>query len=82
MATPTASIFLLQGQRITPFISPWSTMTMTESKDLLGGRSVIRSTETCWKGQVQLDFKEERAGMMGWVLTLFAWQTAYLATYF
>ena len=55
---------------------------MTESKDSLGGRLVIRSTETCWKGQVQSDFKEERAGMVGWVLTLFAWQTVHLAIYF
>ena len=64
-----------------PFISSWSIMTMMESKDPLGGRSVIRSTETCWKGWVQLDSKGERAGMVGWVLTLFAWQMAQPAIY-
>ena len=67
MAIPAASMFLLQGQRITPFVSPWSTMTMMESKDPLGGRSMIRSTETCWKGWVQLDDKGERARMVEWV---------------
>ena len=72
MAIPTASMFLLQGQRITPFVSPWSTMTMTESKDPLGSRSMIKSTKTCWKGQVQSDDKGEKAGTVEQVLTLLA----------
>jgi hypothetical protein len=42
----------LQGERITPFISPWSTTTITESKPLDSGISVIRSTEICKKGHV------------------------------
>ena len=41
----------LVGQRITPFIRPWLTMTSKESKPEEMGRSVIRSQETCWKGQ-------------------------------
>ena len=43
-------IFLV-GHRITPFISPWSTMTNELSKLLDRGRSVMGSQETCWKGQ-------------------------------
>jgi hypothetical protein len=42
----------LQGERITPFVSPWSTMTMTESKPLDSGKLVIRSMEICEKGHV------------------------------
>ena len=40
-----------QGMRITPFIRPWSTMTINESCLLEGGRSVIRSTDSCLKGR-------------------------------
>jgi hypothetical protein len=45
-------IVFLQSERITPFISPWSTMTMTESKPPDSGKLVIRSTEICEKGHV------------------------------
>ena len=31
------------GQRITPLVNPWSTMTRKELKDKKGGRSMIRS---------------------------------------
>ena len=57
-------------------------MTMTELKDLLEGKLVIRSTKTCWKGQVQLEARGERAGMVRWVLTLLTWQMEQPATYF
>ena len=50
-------------------------------KDPLEGRSVIRSTETYWKGQIQSDGKGERVGIVGWMLTLFAWQTVQPAMY-
>ena len=66
MATPAISMVLLQGQRIILFVSPWSTTTMIESKDPLGGRSVIRSMETYWKRWVHLDNKGEKVGMMEW----------------
>ena len=81
MTTPATLMVLLQGQKITPFISSWSTTIMIESKDPLGGRLVIRSTDTCWKGWLQSDDKEDRVGMVGWVLTLFTLQTVQPATY-
>ena len=51
MATPAASMVFEQGMRITPFVRPWSTTTINESCPLDGGRSVIRSTESCLKGR-------------------------------
>jgi hypothetical protein len=45
-ATPSVVIVLLQGERITPFVRLWSTTTIIESKPLLRGRSVIKSTES------------------------------------
>ena len=51
VATPSVVIIFLVGQRITPFVRPWLTMTSKESKPEETGRSVIRSQETCWKGQ-------------------------------
>ena len=50
---------LVQGIRITPFIRLWSTMTKIESKLEERGRSVMRSTESWWKG------REVEKGM-GW----------------
>ena len=47
---PAVSTVLVQGVRITPLLRPWSTMTIRESKLLIGGRSVVRSTERFWKG--------------------------------
>jgi hypothetical protein len=61
-ATPVASMFLWQGEMITPFVSPWSTMTMMESKPDERGRSVIRSMETCWKGRVIEEARGVRGG--------------------
>jgi hypothetical protein len=60
---PSDVMVFLQGERITPFISPWSTMTMTESKPLDSGKSVIRSMEICEKGHVV----EEGIGVNGGV---------------
>ena len=48
----TVEAVLLQGQKITPFERPWSTMTKMESKLWECGRSVMRSIEICWKGWV------------------------------
>ena len=48
---PAASMVLEQGARITPFVRPWSTMTITESKPEETGRSVMRLTESCLKGR-------------------------------
>ena len=46
-----------QGVRITPFISPWSTMDKIMSRTVpvsrvIGGRSVIKSMDRFVKGQV------------------------------
>ena len=42
VATPSAVMDFFVGQRITPFVSPWSTTTNKESKPLEIGRSVMR----------------------------------------
>ena len=64
-AIPSVVMDFLMGQRITPLVSPWSTMTRRESKDEEMGRSVMRSQEICWKGQVQEDLIGVREGMVG-----------------
>ena len=46
-----ASMVFEQGMRITPFIRPWLTTTIKESCPFDGGRSVIRSTDSCLKGR-------------------------------
>jgi hypothetical protein len=56
---------LLQGERITPFVSPWSTMTMTESKPEEGGRSMIWSIETYWKGHMATEARGVRGVRRG-----------------
>ena len=73
---PAASQFLEQGARITPFVRPWSTTIMTESKLEEGGRLVIKSTESCLNGRDAEDGMGESGGVVGWVLTLFCWKTA------
>ena len=64
-AIPTASTVLEQGARITPFIRPWSTMTITESNSEERGRSVMRSTESCLKGRETVDEIGQRGGTVG-----------------
>ena len=67
-------IVLEQGARITPFVRPWSTMTITESKPEKRGRSVMRLIESCLKGRESEDEIGQSGGMVGCVLTLFCWQ--------
>ena len=43
--------FFLVGQKITPLLRLWSTMTRRESKLEEIGRSVMRSQESWWKGR-------------------------------
>ena len=52
LAVPIASIVLLHGSRITPFVDPWSTTTSMESKPSEIGRSVIKSIVIKEKGRV------------------------------
>src|SRR5271156_623559 len=52
---PIASMVLLQGSRITPFVDPWSTTTIMESKPSDSGRSVIKSIVIKEKGRKGLD---------------------------
>ena len=42
-----AEAVFVVGEKITPFVSPSSTMTNMESNPEEGGRSVMRSQETC-----------------------------------
>ena len=62
---PSAVMDFFVGQRIIPLVSPWSTTTRRELKNEEGGRSVIRSQEICWKGQVQEDLIGVRGSMVG-----------------
>ena len=64
-AIPAASTVLKQGARITPFIRPWSTTTITESKPEETGRLVMRSTERCLKGRETVDKIRQRGGVVG-----------------
>ena len=66
-----AEAVLLHGRKITPFKRPWSTTTRIESKPRERGRSVMRSMEICWKGQVQCDEIGARGG--GWGGCLPCW---------
>src|ERR1700709_163753 len=81
-ATPSEVMVFLQGERITPLVSPWSTVTMTESKPLQGGRSVMRSTEIWEKGRVADEGIGFSGGVEGWVLDFICWQRAQPSTYF
>ena len=69
---------LLQGIKITPFESPWSTMTRIESCTSAGGRSVIKSIEQLANGLV--DFAPSvgiYAGFAGDLLILNCWQVPH-----
>ena len=70
-AIPAVSMVFEQGVRITPFISPWSTMTTTESWPLEVERSMIRSMDSCLKGRVCEEGMGMRGWTVGWILTLF-----------
>ena len=60
-----ASMFLEQGVRITPFIRLWLTTTNKESWPADGGRSVMRSTESCWNGRDEEEEMGDRGGHVG-----------------
>ena len=80
-ATPSAVMVFFVGHRITPFIRPWLTMTSKESKPAEVGRSVIRSQETCWKGQEAWDLMGVSGGTVGCVFDLFCWHMAQPSMY-
>ena len=75
-----ASIVFEQGARTTPFVRPWSTTTIKESKPSDRGRSVMRLTESCLKGRMVEEGIGTRGGEVGWVIILFCWQTAQPVT--
>ena len=52
LAVPLVVIVLSYGMRITPLVSPWSTMTRIESKLSTGGKSVMRSIEQLANGHI------------------------------
>ena len=52
-AIPSAVTVFLVGQRITPLLRPWSTMTKRELNPDETGRSVMRSQEIWQKGREQ-----------------------------
>ena len=56
---------LEQGMRITPFVSPWSAMTINESCPFKGGKSVTRLTKSCLKGRGDDDGMGASGGQVG-----------------
>ena len=64
-AIPAASTVLEQGARISPFVRPWLTMTITESNLEETGRLVMRSTESCLNGRETMDVIGHRGGTVG-----------------
>jgi hypothetical protein len=77
VAIPSAVMVFLVGQRITPFVSLWSTTTNKESNLEEGGRSVMRLQEICWKGREEVDLIRARGGngRVGVCLALLAKRT-------
>ena len=65
LGKPAVSMFLEQGVRITPFVRPWSTMTIKESWLADGGRSVMRSIESCWNGRDEEEGMGDKGGHVG-----------------
>ena len=63
---------LLQGIKITPFVRPWSTMTITWSwpRSVLGNPE-IKSCVIIWNGFVAVDLIGCTGGCVRCVLTLF-----------
>ena len=64
-AIPAASTVLEQGARITPFVRPRLTTTITESNPEERWRLVMRSTESCLKGRETVDEIGQRGGTVG-----------------
>ena len=77
LATSATLMFLEHGIMITPFVRPWLTTTKIESLPHISGRSVTRSTESCLKGRDEVEGIGTSGSWVGWVLTLFCWQTAH-----
>ena len=82
VATSLVVIVFFVGHRITPLLSPWSTMTNRESKPFEVGRSMMRSYDICLNGNVSLEMIRFRGGIVGWVLVLFCWQGTHPSTNF
>ena len=74
--TLATSMVFEQGIMTTPFIRPWSTMTMMESWPFTRGKSVTRSTKSCLKGSEEVDRIGFNGRQTGWVFVLFCWHTA------
>ena len=73
-------VFLV-GQRITPLVRPWLTITRSESKSEERGRSVIRSQEICWNRQVEVEQMGVRGGTVGCMLDLLCWHITHPSMY-
>jgi len=71
-AASSAVNSLLQGIKITPFVRPWSTTTITRSwpRSVLGNPE-IKSCVIIWNGFVAVDLIGCTGGYVGSVLTLF-----------
>ena len=82
-AAPSVVRVFVQGDKITPFERPWSTMTKIESKPSTGGMSVMRSIEQLANGLVVAAASIGiKAGCEGEWLILNCWQGPEPLTYF
>ena len=76
-STSATSMVFEHGIMITPFIRLWLTMTMMESRPFTSSKSVTRSTESCLKGNKEVDGIGFNGGHVRWVFTLFCWHTVH-----
>src|ERR1700684_711423 len=76
----SAVIVLLHDSKITPFVDPWSTTTMIESKPSDVGRSVMKSIVIRENGRGFTEVIGCRGGCVGCRFILCCWQKAHPLT--
>ena len=67
---------LVAGEIITPFVSSWSTITMTELNLWESGNPMMRLMDIEEKRRGDLTARGDSLGIMGWVFTFAVWQSA------
>ena len=63
--TSATSMVFEHGMMITPFVRPWLTTTMMESRLSTRGKSMTKSTESCLKGNIEVDGMGFNGGQVG-----------------
>ena len=74
---------VLQGRKMAALVHPWSTIVRMASLPRLGGRFVMRSMATVWKGRVPFLVDMRKDGICrGCVHILFCWHVAHPRMYY